>query len=96
MPIEAENILEFFDSPAEAPFVIEHRHEDFTSVCPLTGHPDFGVITVRYCPAAVCVELKSLKLSLLNSLLNPPVISVMFFGISVFKYSTTSGSSVKK
>jgi len=60
--IEAETILEFFDSPAEAPFVIEHRHEEFTSVCPLTGHPDFGVITVRYCPAAVCVELKSLKL----------------------------------
>ena len=62
MPIEAENILEFFDSPAKDPFVIEHRHEEFTSVCPLTGHPDFGVITVRYCPSAVCVELKSLKI----------------------------------
>ena len=60
----AEDILEFFDSPAEAPFVIEHVHEEFTSLCPKTGHPDFGTITIRYSPAAVCIELKSLKLYL--------------------------------
>ncbi len=35
---------------------------EYTSVCPMTGHPDFGTIIVRYQPAAVCVELKSLKL----------------------------------
>ena len=64
MPIEAETILEFFDSPSEHPFVIEHRHEEFTSLCPMTGHPDFGVITIRYEPQAVCIELKSLKLYL--------------------------------
>ena len=58
----AEQILEFFDNPGETPYVIEHRHEEFTSVCPMTGHPDFGTILVRYQPAAVCVELKSLKL----------------------------------
>lgn len=58
----AEEILEFFDNPGETPYVIEHRHEEFTSVCPKTGHPDFGTILVRYQPAAVCVELKSLKL----------------------------------
>ena len=58
----AEEILEFFDNPGETPHVIEHRHEEFTSVCPKTGHPDFGTILVRYQPAAVCVELKSLKL----------------------------------
>ena len=61
MPI-AEDILEFFDNPGQTPYVIEHRHEEFTSVCPKTGHPDFGTILVRYEPAAVCVELKSLKL----------------------------------
>lgn len=61
MPI-AEEILEFFDNPGETPYVIEHRHEEFTSMCPKTGHPDFGTILVRYEPAAVCVELKSLKL----------------------------------
>ena len=58
----AEEIREFFDNPGETPYVIEHRHEEFTSVCPKTGHPDFGTILVRYQPAAVCVELKSLKL----------------------------------
>ena len=55
-------LLEFFDSPSDDPFVIEHVSEEFTSVCPKTGHPDFGNVTLRYCPAAVCVELKSLKL----------------------------------
>lgn len=55
-------LLEFFDSPADRPFLVEHVNDEFTSVCPKTGHPDFGRITVRYEPAAVCVELKSLKL----------------------------------
>ncbi len=56
------DLLEYFDAPTEAPFVVEHAHEEFTSLCPKTGHPDFGRIVVRYEPAAVCVELKSLKL----------------------------------
>jgi 7-cyano-7-deazaguanine reductase len=56
------SILEFFPSPSATPFVIEHVHEEFTSLCPKTGHPDFGTITVRYEPGAQCVELKSLKL----------------------------------
>jgi len=34
---------------------------EFTSVCPKTGLPDFGVITIRYVPKKNCVELKSLK-----------------------------------
>ncbi len=55
-------LLEFFDSPTDTPFVVEHVHDEFTSVCPKTGHPDFGTVTVRYVPRAVCVELKSLKL----------------------------------
>ncbi|MDX1962464.1 MAG: preQ(1) synthase [Pirellulales bacterium] len=37
---------------------------EFTSVCPLTGQPDFGTLTIRYIPAALCVELKSLKMYL--------------------------------
>jgi len=56
------DLLEFFDSPATTPFLIEHVQEEFTSVCPKTGHPDFASITLRYQPRAVCVELKSLKL----------------------------------
>ena len=34
---------------------------EFTSVCPKTGLPDFGKLTLEYEPAAQCVELKSLK-----------------------------------
>ena len=34
---------------------------EFTSVCPKTGQPDFGTITIRYEPAGRCLELKSLK-----------------------------------
>jgi len=34
---------------------------EFTSVCPKTGLPDFGVITIRYMPNKLCLELKSLK-----------------------------------
>jgi 7-cyano-7-deazaguanine reductase len=35
---------------------------EFTSVCPRTGLPDFGTITIRYVPDQWCVELKSLKM----------------------------------
>lgn len=38
---------------------------EFTSVCPRTGLPDFGTITVRYVPNQWCVELKSLKIYIL-------------------------------
>ncbi len=60
-------ILELFETPSDCPFVIEHTAEEFTSVCPITGHPDFGVVTLRYEPVAAkdggkCIELKSLKL----------------------------------
>src|SRR5512146_2162571 len=34
---------------------------EFTSVCPKTGLPDFGVLTIRYMPDKRCLELKSLK-----------------------------------
>ena len=34
---------------------------EFTSVCPKTGLPDFGVITIRYMPNKLCLELKSVK-----------------------------------
>jgi len=56
------SLLQVFESPSRTPFVIEHVNEEFTSVCPVTGHPDFGRIVVRFVPGATCVELKSLKL----------------------------------
>jgi 7-cyano-7-deazaguanine reductase len=38
---------------------------EFTSVCPRTGLPDFGTITIRYVPNRLCAELKSLKMYIL-------------------------------
>jgi 7-cyano-7-deazaguanine reductase len=38
---------------------------EFTSVCPRTGFPDFGTITIRYIPKQWCAELKSLKMYIL-------------------------------
>lgn len=35
---------------------------EFTSMCPVTGQPDFATITVNYTPLERCVEMKSLKL----------------------------------
>ena len=34
---------------------------EYTSVCPKTGLPDFGTITIKYMPDKYCIELKSLK-----------------------------------
>jgi 7-cyano-7-deazaguanine reductase len=34
---------------------------EFTSLCPKTGLPDFGLITIRYVPKDSCLELKALK-----------------------------------
>lgn len=56
-------LLETFANPApQRDYVIEHTHHEFTSLCPMTGHPDFADITVRYVADKKCVELKSLKL----------------------------------
>ncbi len=55
-------LLDTFDTPADTPFVIEHVAEEFTTLCPKTGQPDFGRIILRYGPGDLCVELKSLKL----------------------------------
>lgn len=44
---------------------IEISTPEFTSVCPRTGLPDHGAITIRYVPNKQCLELKSLKMYLL-------------------------------
>jgi 7-cyano-7-deazaguanine reductase len=35
---------------------------EYTSICPKTGLPDFGTITIKYTPDKLCLELKSLKM----------------------------------
>ena len=61
------SLLEAFATPVDTPFVVEHICEEFTSLCPVTGQPDFGDVVVRFEPrggsdGGTCVELKSLKL----------------------------------
>jgi 7-cyano-7-deazaguanine reductase len=43
-------------------YEIEIEMPEFTSVCPRTGLPDHGVLTLRYVPDKLCLELKSLKM----------------------------------
>jgi 7-cyano-7-deazaguanine reductase len=63
MPSTAQ--LDTFPNPKLGrDYIIEIVCPEFTSLCPKTGQPDFGTITFRYVPAALCVELKSLKLYL--------------------------------
>ena len=55
--------LELFDNPyPKRNYTITIRCPEFTSVCPKTGHPDFGTILIEYIPDQLCIELKSLKL----------------------------------
>ena len=57
------DLLECFANPSPGrSFVIDHVADEFTSVCPKTGHPDFGTVSLSYIPADDCIELKSLKL----------------------------------
>jgi 7-cyano-7-deazaguanine reductase len=60
---DPRSILDAFDNPRpERDYEIEFVFPEFTSVCPVTGQPDFATITVRYVPNKRCVEMKSLKL----------------------------------
>ena len=59
------NTLETFENEfPEREYKIEIVCPEFTSVCPKTGQPDFGTLTITYTPDRRCVELKSLKLYL--------------------------------
>ena len=57
--------LETFTNPySDRDYTVCIVCPEFTSVCPKTGQPDFGTLTITYVPEAKCVELKSLKLYL--------------------------------
>ena len=57
----AEARLETFPNPARRNYRIHFETDDFTSVCPITGQPDFARIDIDYVPDRLCVESKSLK-----------------------------------
>jgi 7-cyano-7-deazaguanine reductase len=54
--------IETFPNPrSERDYEIAITCPEFTTLCPMTGQPDFGEIRIAYVPAGRCVELKSLK-----------------------------------
>ena len=60
---DRRSALETFPNPRPGrDYTIEIECPEFTSVCPKTGQPDFGVIRIHYVPDKTCIELKSLKL----------------------------------
>ena len=64
------NLLEVFNNQySDRDYIVTHTAPEFTSLCPKTGQPDFGKITIEYIPDKLCIELKSLKIYL-NSFRN--------------------------
>ena len=59
--------IETFANPRpERDYEIEIHCPEFTSVCPMTGLPDFGEIRITYVPDERCIELKALKYYLIG------------------------------
>lgn len=60
---DPRSILDTFENPRPGrDYEIRFTFPEFTSMCPVTGQPDFATITVSYTPSERCVEMKSLKL----------------------------------
>lgn len=54
--------LETFPNPhPQRGYLIEHHVHEFSSLCPITGQPDFASMKIRYVADAECIELRSLK-----------------------------------
>ncbi len=62
-------LVTFENEYPDRDYTIEHEAPEFTSVCPVTGQPDFATITLEYIPDKLCIELKSYKIYL-NSFRN--------------------------
>ena len=61
------SVLETFDNPRPGSrWGVALLCSEFTSLCPVTGQPDYGTLRVDYVPEALCVESKSLKLYLMR------------------------------
>ena len=64
-PDEA-NLETFENANQQRNYWITFETSEFTSLCPITGQPDFATIKIEYIPEALCVESKSLKLYLFS------------------------------
>jgi 7-cyano-7-deazaguanine reductase len=57
---------EYADKPVGEPMEIATTTDEFTSVCPFSGLPDFATVTVAYSPNRHCLELRALKYYLMS------------------------------
>lgn len=61
------NVLERFENKhKDNDYFVKFNCPEFTSLCPITGQPDFATIYISYIPGEYCVESKSLKLYLFS------------------------------
>lgn len=57
-----DGTIDSFENPRpERTYEIEFIAPEFTSMCPMTGLPDFGALTITYIPGPRCIELRSFK-----------------------------------
>lgn len=62
MPLEKSKKLQTFPNPhSNNEYTIRFQTSEFTTLCPMTGQPDFAQLTVEYSPAKLCLESKSIK-----------------------------------
>lgn len=75
-------ILQTFAFEPRHPQLIRIETHEFSAVCPGTGLPDIGYLTIEYIPNRKCVELKSLKLYLFSyrneQIFQEPVTDLIF------------------
>ncbi len=58
--------LETFENITKRDYTVRFESSEFTSMCPITGQPDFARIEIEYMPGRRCIESKSLKLYLFS------------------------------
>src|SRR5947208_14865207 len=64
-PAPASAVLDYVPNPRPGrPYLVRFTAPEFTSLCPVTGQPDFAHLVIDYVPGATIVESKSLKLFL--------------------------------
>jgi 7-cyano-7-deazaguanine reductase len=64
---QPRTILDTFENPKpDRDYEIKFVFPEFTSMCPVTGQPDFATVAISYVPDKLCVEMKSLKLYFLS------------------------------
>jgi len=64
--IDSECLLVFDYEYGGTDIEISIDTQEFTALCPWTGQPDFGTLSINYVPDKACIELKSLKYYLMS------------------------------